>query len=137
MIRYLSNLALIIAGAFLVVATQAFARADAAWVTFGVAVGLTGVSALMLATRGSIAQRAIGGVGVVLGAWTIVASLVFSTFTATWIGFASACAYVALGVAGLTEHELRTERVVHSLAVAVEVEDAALREAVGVHSPVA
>jgi hypothetical protein len=137
MTRYLSNLALIIAGAFLVVATQAFSNSDAAWVAFGVAIGLTAVSGLMLAARGSIAQRALGAVGVVLGAWTIVASLVFSSFTASWLGFASGIAYVALGVAGLTDHELRTERVVHSLAVAVEVEDEALRDAVGVHRPVA
>jgi hypothetical protein len=41
----------------------------------------------------------------------------FFPTTVVWLGFASACAFVLLGVAGLTAHELTTERVVHSLAV--------------------
>jgi hypothetical protein len=56
-------------------------------------------------------------VAVALGAWTIVASLVFAPTTVVWLGFASALGFVALAVAGLTAHELTTERVVHSLTV--------------------
>jgi hypothetical protein len=116
-IRYLSNLALMIAAAFLVVATQAFLAGTVAWLTFGIAAGLTLLSAYMLIGRHGIAQRMVGGLGAVLGAWTIVASLVFVPATVVWLGFASAIAFVVLGIAGLTAHELTTERVVHSLAV--------------------
>lgn len=59
----------------------------------------------------------VGGLVAVLGAWTIVASLVFVPTTAATLGFASALGFVALGVVGLTAHELTTERVVHSLEV--------------------
>jgi hypothetical protein len=113
--RYITNLALMIAGGFLVVATQAFLAPTVAWLTFAIAAGLTLVGLYMLATRSTIAQRVIGGVASVLGAWTIVASLVFVPATVLSLGFASALAFVGLGLIGLTAHELTTERVVHSL----------------------
>lgn len=115
--RYLLNLAIVIGGWFLVVATQGFPVTTVTWVTFGVAVGLTTVSCYMAFSRGAIAQRTVGAVGLGLGGWTIVASLVFAPTTALWLGFASAIAFVAIGVVGLTLHELRSERVVHSLDV--------------------
>jgi hypothetical protein len=115
--RYLSNLAIIVAAGFLVVVTQAFAAPAVAWLTFGIAMGVTAVSLYMVASAKGITQLAIGGVGAALGAWTIVASLVFAPTTVLWLGFASAIAYVGLGLIGLTIHELTTERVVHSLGV--------------------
>jgi hypothetical protein len=109
-------LALIIAAGFLVVATQAsFSAPTVAWLTFGIAAGLTPLGAYMLISRSTIAQRVVGGVVAALGAWTIVASLVFVPATVVSLGFASALGFVALGVIGLTAHELTTERVVHSL----------------------
>lgn len=116
--RYLTNLTMVIAAGFLVVATQAsFSASTVAWLTFAIAAGLTPVGLYMLASRSTIAQRAIGAAASVLGAWTIVASLVFLPATVVSLGFASALAFVALGVVGLTAHELTTERVVHSLDV--------------------
>jgi hypothetical protein len=116
-IRYLSNLALAVAAGFLVVATQAFTAPTAAALTFAIASGVTIVGLYMAAARSTIAQRVIGALVSVLGAWTIVASLVFVPATAVTLGFASALGFVALGVIGLTAHELTTERVVHSLEV--------------------
>jgi hypothetical protein len=110
-------LALVIAAGFLVVATQGFAAPTVAWLTFGIAAGLTIVSLYMLAAPSTITQRVIGGMASVLGAWTIVASLVFVPATVLSLGLASAIAFVALGVIGLTANELTTERVVHSLEV--------------------
>ena len=52
---------------------------------------------------------------VVLAAWTIVESLVFDGATMTWITFGVAAGLLGLALAGLTAHELTTERVVHSL----------------------
>ena len=118
--RYLSNLALVIGGGFLVVATQAFPVATVAWLAFAVAVGLTTISLYMLVGRGAIPQRTAGAVGLILGVWTIVASLVFAPTTVLWLGFASAIAFVVLGLIGLTVHELTTERVVHSLETGSE-----------------
>jgi hypothetical protein len=64
-----------------------------------------------------VAQRAMSALAAVIGTWTIVASVVFSLHTVMWLGFSSAAALVALGVLGLTIHELSTERVVHSIEV--------------------
>ena len=53
----------------------------------------------------------------VVSLWMIVASQVFVLPVVQNLTFASALAIGALGVAGLVAHELRTERVVHSLEV--------------------
>lgn len=125
MFRFLSSLALTIAAAFLVVAEFAFPVGTAAWLTFALAIGFVAVAGLMAGVGPGIAHRAIGGLGLIIGIWTIVASLVFVPSTVMWLGFASAVALVALGVIALTVHELTTERVVHSLRVE--------REPVAVH----
>lgn len=52
-----------------------------------------------------------------LGAWTIVAAVVFGGAAVSWLGFASGAALLTLALIWLTLHELRTERVVHSFAV--------------------
>lgn len=115
--RYLNNLALTLVAGFLVVATQAFIPTTVAWLSFAIAITFTVISLEMLVVRTTIAQRVISGLTGVIGIWTIVASLVFPATTVVWLGFAAGAAVVALGVAGLTAHELTTERVVHSLQV--------------------
>lgn len=116
--RYLSGLALMLGAGFLVVATRAFPPATVAWLTFAIAIGAAFIGTrMMLGPDMTGYHRVIGGLVGVLSAWTIVASLVFLPATVVWLGFASACAYVALGVGGLTVHELTTERIVHSLEV--------------------
>lgn len=115
--RYLTNVSLLLAGAFLVVTSQAFGVSVFEWLMLGtgvVAVLLSG--AIVLRGRG-LPQRSIDGIIGILAAWTIVASLVFTGATVTWLGFASGAAFVALAFAGLTLHELVTERVVHSIEV--------------------
>jgi hypothetical protein len=71
---------------------------------------------IVLSSRGP-AQNALDGLIGMLGAWTVLASLVFTGSTVTWLGFASGAAFVALALIGLTLHELLTERVVHSIEV--------------------
>ena len=115
--RYLTNIGLAIMGGFLVVVSQVWSVSVFMWVMLGI-----GVAALALAggiaVRGRGAtQRALDGIIGLLGAWTIVASLVFSGSVVTWLGFASGVAFAALAVIGLTLHELNTERVVHSFEV--------------------
>jgi hypothetical protein len=121
--RYLTNAALIVAGAFLVVASQAFGVSAFEWIMFGIGViaVLTGGAAIDR-SRG-VGQRGLDGTIAVLGAWTIVASLVFAGSTVIWLGFASGVALFALGLLGLTLHELSTERVVHSIEVRTAMSD--------------
>ena len=113
--RFFYNSLLALAAGFLVVATQAFAPVTVAWLTFGIAAGITVAALGMLALRTGLIQRGLAALTVGLGAWTIVLSLVFAPITVVWLGFASALAFVALAFAGLTAHELTTERIVHSL----------------------
>src|ERR1700754_2564455 len=110
-IRYLANLALGVAAGFLIVATRAFADTTAVWLTFAVAILATGIGIGLAAAVRDPIQRVVGSLTAVIGAWTIVASLVFSNATSVTLGFASALAFAALAIIGLTAHELRTERV--------------------------
>jgi drug/metabolite transporter (DMT)-like permease len=115
--RYLTNAALILAGAFLVVASQAFGALSFEWIMLGIgALAVLTTGAVLSRSRGRT-QRSLDGTIGVLGAWTIVASLVFAGSTVIWLGFASGVALFALGLLGLTLHELSTERVVHSIEV--------------------
>jgi hypothetical protein len=118
--RFLYNSLLALAAGFLVVATMAFAPVTAAWLTFGIAVGAVTLSTGTIALRTGLVQRLLTVVALVIGIWTIVASLVFPPTTVVWLGFASAIALVALAFAGLTAHEIMTDRVVHSLTVDYE-----------------
>jgi hypothetical protein len=114
--RFISNLALAIAGAVVVVSTQAFASQTAGWVTFGVSLGA--LALLALANRGGTSDRMqwILDAGIALLAlWSAVASVVYSGTTLKWLSLAEGLAFVGLAVAGLVIHEVRTDRVVHSL----------------------
>jgi len=119
--RYLTNVVLALIGGALLVTSQAFAWDTFAWIMLGGGVVATAIagSAIAIRSRG-IAQRGLDGIAAVLGAWTIVASLVFVGAAVTWLGFASGAAMLALALVGLTMHELKTERVVHSLEAPAE-----------------
>lgn len=115
--RFFYNSLLALAAGFLVVATQAFAPVTVAWLTFGIAAGITLVGLVSLPLPFGLLQRGLSALTVALGIWTIVASLVFAPTTVVWLGFASALGFVALAFGGLTVHELTTERIVHSLDI--------------------
>jgi len=121
--RFLTNAGLMVAGAFTVVASMAWAPATFMWLMFAAGITAIGLS-LAAPVRGrGPAQRALDGVTAVLGAWTIVASLVFSASVVTWLGFASGIGFVGLALVGLTLHELHTERVVHAFEVRTTAEE--------------
>jgi hypothetical protein len=115
--RYLTNIALLLAGAFLLVTSQAFGVTVFEWLMLGVGVLAVLLSAAIVAPGRGLPQRSLDGIIGILGAWTIVASMVFAGAAVTWLGFASGAAFVALALVGLTLHELITERVVHSIDV--------------------
>jgi hypothetical protein len=115
--RYLTNAALAVVGGFTVIASQVWLPATFMWLMFSAGVLAVVLSAaIALKGRGTV-QRGLDGLTAILGAWTIVASLVFSGSVVTWLGFGSGAAFVALAFIGLTLHELYSERVVHSIEV--------------------
>jgi hypothetical protein len=115
--RFLTNSALWLLGAFTVVASQVWAPATFMWLMLGAGIiAVLTASTIVVRGRGT-AQRSLDATVGVLGAWTIVASLVFSGTVVTWLGFATGAALVGLAAVGLTLHELYTERVVHSFEV--------------------
>lgn len=134
-IRYwVLTMLLAAAGGFLVVETQAFTASTAVPIAFAVAIGVT-ILALAATLEG---WRRHGhnfvwppALTVLLGAWTIIAMNVFPVLTESWLAFASGLAILALAVVALTMHELRTERVVHS----IEIRDQAASGTSDSHAP--
>jgi hypothetical protein len=116
--RYLTNVVLLLLGGFLAIASMAFGVSVFTWLMFGAGIATLALAAPLVTVlaRGR-AQRGLDGIISLLGAATIVASMVFGGLAITWLGFASGVALVALTLAGLTIHELSTERVVHSFEV--------------------
>ena len=114
--RFISNVALAIAGAVVVVSSQAFSASVTGWLMFGISLGALALLAVVQRdrARGAIQRLLDVGIGV-LALWSAVASVVYSGMTLTWMSFAEGLGFVALGVVGLVAHELQTERVVHSL----------------------
>lgn len=115
--RYITNVSLALAGGFLIVVSQAFSAGVFEWIMLGIGVIAVLTSGTILVSTRGRAQRSLDAVTGILGAWTIIASLVFAGSVMTTLGFASGLAFVALALAGLTLHELHTERVVHSIEV--------------------
>jgi hypothetical protein len=115
--RYLSNATLALAGGFLIVASRAFTQPNIEWLAFAMGIVAVALSAgIALKDRGTV-QRGLDVLTAGIGAWTIIETLVFSGATNTHLAFASGLALAALALAGLTNHELSTERVVHSLEI--------------------
>jgi hypothetical protein len=115
-IRYLSNITLALVAGFVVVASQAFSAS--VFASLALAGGAAVVALLAIATAAGqrgIVQRGMDVVSGVLGVGLIVLSLIVANSTFVWIGLGAALAMVALAVIGLTLHELKTERVVHSI----------------------
>jgi hypothetical protein len=123
--RFISNVALAVAGAFVVVASQTFTPSVTGWLTFGVSLGALALLAVVQLdrARGSIQRMLDAGIGA-LALWSAVASVVFTGTTLTWWSLAEGIGFVALAVVGLVAHELRTERIVHAFeAIPAEARD--------------
>jgi drug/metabolite transporter (DMT)-like permease len=117
--RYIAWLAIGVAGAFLIVASDAFTSlATIAWLAFAISIGTLLVSAgIAYRYRNHVPTLVTSIVTAVVSAWTIVASLVFSLPVVQNLAFAGSLALAGLALAGLTIHELSSERVTHSLEV--------------------
>jgi hypothetical protein len=115
--RFLFDSLFAVAGAFLTVASMAWAANTAGWTAFGVSAGVAVLAASSVALTRKNSQRAGHSLLGLIAVWSVIASLVFSGSLLTWFVFADA---ITLGVAALADlavHEATTERIVHSLEV--------------------
>ncbi len=109
-----------LAGGFLTVASFAWGPGTLRWLAFAIGIGAVVFGAMHGAVARRLIQRSTGLLVMLLGAWTIIESLLFDGATLKWVTFADALALAGLGLIALVAHELTTERVVHSLEVAPE-----------------
>jgi peptidoglycan/LPS O-acetylase OafA/YrhL len=117
-LHFISRLALLIAGAFLVVASQQalWAGNTLKWM-FIVGGAIAIVIAAADSVLDSLEQRGLDLLTALVGAWMIVQVLVLNQGDIKWWAFGSAAALAGLSTVGLILHEWSTERVVHELRV--------------------
>ena len=115
--RFLLDSLFVVAGAFLTVASMAWAAGPAGWTAFGVSVGVTVIAAASAAVAKKASHRVGHGLIALVGLWSLVAALAFSGPALTWLVFADAIAVGVLALADLAAHEATTERIVHQLEV--------------------
>jgi hypothetical protein len=117
-LNFISRLALLTAGSFLVVATQ-----EAVWAgnTLKWMFVIGGALAILVAgadaMHDALEQRGLDFLTALVGAWMIVEAFALSQSDLKWWAFGSAAAIAGLSAIGLTIHEWSTERVVHELRV--------------------
>lgn len=115
--HYITCLPVAILGAFLVVVSQAFSPDVVGWVAFGVGIGIASIVVLaQLDGRRGSAQRVIDLGVFALAVLLVVFDLVASGTTVIWLSFGFALGAAALGVSGLTLHEVSTWRGEHHLS---------------------
>jgi hypothetical protein len=115
--RFLLDSLFVVTGAFLAVASMAWAADTAAWTAFGVSAGVTVLAAASAAVARKSSRRFGHGLISLVALWSLVAALSFSGVALTWLVFADAIAVGVLALADLAAHEATTERIVHSLEV--------------------
>lgn len=117
-LHFISRLALLIAGSFLVVATQegVWTGNPLKWM-FVAGGALAIVVAAADAMHDAIEQRGLDFLTALVGAWMIVEAFALSQPDVKWWSFGSAAAIAGLSAIGLVIHEWSTERVVHELRV--------------------
>jgi hypothetical protein len=115
--RFVVDNLFVIGGAFLAVSAMAFSASVAGWLGFGVSAGLTVFAATSAVLARQAGQRIGHGLLAAVGLWSLVAALIFTGTTLTWLVFADAIALAALALADLAVHEATTESVVHRLEV--------------------
>jgi hypothetical protein len=116
MSRFVSWLALAVAGAFLVVVSASFSPASITSLAFAISIGTLVVSAgIAYYDRRNIPSVLTAVVIAVVSAWTIFASLVFAQSTVESLALAASLAISGLAVVGLTAHEVSLERAAQSV----------------------
>ena len=115
--RFLLDSLFVVAGAFLTVASMAWASGTAGWTAFGVSAGVTVLAVAGAAMAKKTSSRVGHGLIGLVALWSLIAAVAFSGTTLTWLVFADAIAVGVLALADLAAHEATTERIVHQLEV--------------------
>jgi hypothetical protein len=115
--RFLLDSLFVVAGAFLTVASMAWAAGTAGWTAFGVSAGVAVLALASAALAKSGSRRYGHGLLGLVALWSVAAALAFSGTALTWLVFADAIAVGVLALADLATHEATTERIVHSLEI--------------------
>ena len=127
--RFVTSFITGVAGAFVVVASQAFVAGTTAWLAFAIGIGLLVLSAApALSGERRIVGLALDGLGGLLAIWTIVASVVFSGDVVKWLSFGEGAGFALLAAGGLVLNQVRLTRLAHAAAPA-EVETVIPEEA--------
>jgi uncharacterized membrane protein len=114
--RFISNLALAVAGTVVVVSSQAFSSNVTGWLTFGVSLGALALLAVVERNRIRDRPQMVLDAGIgLLAIWSAIASVIYNGRTLTWLSLAEGLGYVAFALAGLALHEVEDERAVHAL----------------------
>jgi hypothetical protein len=117
--RFISSLALALAGAVGVVSSQVFSAGVTGWVIFGISLGTLALLPVIQPRERTSVQDVSVTMGLdaataLLALWSAVASVVYTGATLTWLSFAESAGFVLLGVAGLVVHEVWTEHVLRA-----------------------
>ena len=116
--RFVTNMMLAFAGAFVAVASQAFSPGVAGWIAFGFGIAiLLGLGLSQLDRDRGLVQHALDGLATLLGVWTVVASVVFTGAVLSWLTLGEGLGFVLFAAVGLVAHELSQEGVVVSLGI--------------------
>ena len=105
--RFLMNIALVLAGAAVAVASQGLGSGSTRWLMFGVSLSVIAVLAFGRLGR----ARVLDITTVALAMWSAVASVSYTGSTVEWLSLAEAIGFVGLAAVGLALHELKLERV--------------------------
>jgi hypothetical protein len=117
-LHFVSRLALLITGGFLVVASQESVWTGNTLKWLFIAGGAVAIAtALIDSVPDSAAQRGLNALTALVGAWMVVEVLTLNQGDIKWWSFGSAAAIAAISAIGLAVHEMSTERVVHELRV--------------------
>lgn len=123
--RFVTSLVAGLAGGFIVVASQAFSSSTTAWLAFAIAIGVIVLSGIPAAARDrGLVGLGLDAVSLLLGIWTVIASLVFTGTTVTWLSFAEGAAFVGLAVGSLIVNQVRLTHRAHAVAAASTVSTA-------------
>ncbi len=117
-LHFISRLALLTTGTFLVIATQEGVWAGTTLKWMFVAGGA--IALVIAAADGlleSFEQRQLDLLTAILGAWMVLEPFVLAQGDMKWWSFGTAVALTVVSALGLIIHEWSTERVVHELRV--------------------
>lgn len=121
----MSNLAVLIVGAFLAPARFMFGLGTVRWLAFGAGGSVIVMVAGAFLARGRGGAQRLLDLGVALtGAWTVVSALTFSAGTVGWLALGEGGAAAVLAAVGLIAHQAIMERaVVSRRSATISVDD--------------